>query len=120
MRAAGAEVGEAARALKALLSLISPLVIDFGGMLQGLHYHTILFGLLLQGAQLLAGCLRRADVKNDSDALKSDSRVFGNSQGPLQVQVALDGDVNALGGYAHGCGHHLAGDLGTGGDCAQQ
>jgi len=42
--------GKAARILKALLSLLPPPVIDFRRMLQGLHYHAILFGFLLQGA----------------------------------------------------------------------
>src|SRR5580658_1875491 len=110
---------QAAGTLKTLLSLILPPVIDFRRMFQGLHYHTILFGFLLQGAQLLCSGLRCADVENDSDALKSDSRFFGNSQGSLQVQVTFDRDVYALGGYAHGSRHHLAGDLGAGGDCAQ-
>jgi len=42
--------GKAACTLNALLSLLTPAVIDFRRMLQGLYYDTILFRFLLQGA----------------------------------------------------------------------
>ncbi len=46
-----------------------------------------------------------------SDALKSDGRLFRDSQYSLQIQIALDGDIDALCGYSHGSGYHLASDL---------
>jgi hypothetical protein len=108
------------RTLNALLSVLAPPVIDFRWMLQGLHYHTILFGFLLQRAQLLPGCLRGTDVERDPDVLKSDSRLFGNSQRPLEVQVTFDRNIDALRRYAHRSGHHLTGDLRACGDCTQE
>ena len=59
--------------------------------------------------------MRGADVENDSDALKSDGRLFRCSQRSLQIEIALDRDIYARCGYSHGSGYHLASDLRAGG-----
>jgi hypothetical protein len=38
----------------------------------------------------------------------------------LQVQIALDRDINALGKYSHRSGYHLASDLSAGSERTQQ
>ncbi len=64
------------------------------------------------------GC---ADVKNDSDALKSDGRLFRDSQRSLQVQMHPPvRDIDAFGGYFHRRGYHLASDLRASGERPQQ
>src|ERR1039458_5415253 len=101
-------------------SPLRPGVLDLRRTLQGLHHHAILFRFRLQRTQLLLRCLRCADVENDSDALKSDRGFFRYSQGSLQVKIALDRDINALGRDSHRRGHHLASDLSAGGERTQQ
>ena len=88
--------------------------------LQGLHHYAILFRFRLQRTQLLLRCQRGADIENDSDALESDWDLFRDSQRSLEVEIPLDRDINALGWYSHGRGHHLTGDLSTGGERTQQ
>jgi hypothetical protein len=47
------------------------------------------------------------------NALKSDGHVFGYTKRAPEIQVSLDGDLNAFGWYTHRRRHHLTGDLGA-------
>jgi hypothetical protein len=82
-------------------------------MEQGLHYHAILFGFLLERRQLFLGCLRGADIEIDPNTFKSNRNVLGHSQCPLQVQITLNRDLDIIDRYTHGGGYHLASDLCT-------
>jgi hypothetical protein len=52
--------------------------------------------------------------------MKSDRGLFRYSQRSLQVKIALDRDIDALGRYSHRSGYHLASDLSAGGERTQQ
>ena len=81
---------------------------------QRLHHHAILFCLFSQSTQLFRRCLGRDNIKIKTNALKADGHVFGDAKRAAKIQVSLHRDLNAFGGYAHGRGHHLAGDLRAG------
>lgn len=89
-------------------------------MRQGLQNDAILDGFFLKAAELFGRGGGRADIEMKADLFEADGNLPGNAEGAAKVEIAFDGDVDALGGNLHGGGDHLAGDLRAGGKSAEQ
>src|SRR5207249_5299962 len=98
----------------------APVNLEAGGPRQRPKDDAVLLRFLPQGAQLLLRRSRGLDVELDADVLEADGRLPGDAESPAQIQVSLDGDSDSLDGDLHGRGHHLARDLGAGGQGSEE
>jgi hypothetical protein len=82
-------------------------------MHQSLHDDTIPLAPFTESLQLFRRGLGSKDVKPQADPLETYRGIARNPERPSQVQIPLNGDLDAFGPYLHGRGHHLTGNLGA-------
>jgi len=59
--------------------VIEPVGLEFGWVLEGLHYDAELFGFFLQGAELVRSCVGGGDVEIQADVFETYRDVLRNA-----------------------------------------
>src|SRR3954469_8151332 len=85
-----------------------------------LQHGAVALGPLHEALELLGARVRRVDVEAHADRVEAGRDLAVDAERPAQVEVALDDHLDPVALEPHGGRHHLARELGAGGERPEQ